>query len=129
MPKCASINRMILKMPRVLKMPKFWIWQNSEYDGFQNASVRQSTEYPRICLDKILNIPWVLNMPGFWTWQGSEYARITQGSKYATIWLNMSEQDVNIAGYYVSYNKYCKIFLKVHEYLLRDCVFRTRSKI
>ena len=30
-------------------------------------------------------------MPGFRIWQGSEYARVTQGSKYATIWLNMSE--------------------------------------
>ena len=28
-------------------------------------------------------------------WQGSEYARVTQGSKYTTIWLNMSEPDVN----------------------------------
>ena len=30
-------------------------------------------------------------MPGFWIWQGSEYERVTQGSKYATIYLNMSE--------------------------------------
>ena len=27
-------------------------------------------------------------------WQGSEYANVTQGSKYATILLNMSGQDV-----------------------------------
>ena len=30
-------------------------------------------------------------MLGFRIWKGSEYSRITQGSKYATIWLNMSE--------------------------------------
>ena len=30
-------------------------------------------------------------MPGFWIWQGSEYERVTQGSKCATIYLNMSE--------------------------------------
>ena len=27
-------------------------------------------------------------------WQGSEYANVTQGSKYATVLLNMSGQDV-----------------------------------
>ena len=32
-------------------------------------------------------------------WQGSEYARAIQGSKYATIWLNMSEQAVNMPEY------------------------------
>ena len=37
-------------------------------------------------------------MPGFQIWQGPEYRRVTQGSKYAIIWLkrtliclNMSE--------------------------------------
>ena len=30
-------------------------------------------------------------MPGFSIWQDFEYARVIQGSKYATIWLNMSE--------------------------------------
>ena len=32
-------------------------------------------------------------MPGFRIWQGSEYAVVTQGSKYATIWLNMSDYE------------------------------------
>ena len=50
----------------------YWICQNMPW---------QSSEY----------IYWVLNMPGFWIWKDSEYARITQGSKYATIWLNMYE--------------------------------------
>ena len=27
---------------------------------------------------------------------GFQYASVTQGSKYATIWLNMSEQNVNM---------------------------------
>ena len=38
-------------------------------------------------------------------WQGSEYARVTQGSKYATAWLNMSKQGVNIPEYVRIYNK------------------------
>ena len=52
-----------------------------------------------ICLDRVLNISWILNMPGFSIWQGYEYARITQGSKYATVWLNISEQEVNMPEY------------------------------
>ena len=78
----------------ILNMAKSWIKQ-----VFQNASVIQSTEYARICLDRVLNISWVLNMPGFWIWKGSEYARITKGSKYAVKWLNMSEQNVNMPEY------------------------------
>ena len=62
-------------MPRVLNMPKFWIWHGSQY-----ASVTQRSEYARIYLDRVLNIFWVLNMPGFWMWHGSEYGRIIQGS-------------------------------------------------
>ena len=63
-------------------------------------------------------------------WQGSEYARVTQGSKDATIWMNMSEQD-NMSEYvciygksqgfeYVSYNTQRKVTLQVNGYLLRD---------
>ena len=66
-------------------MAKFCIWQGSQY-----ANVLQRPEYPRICLDKVLNIAWVLNIPGFKIWQGSEYARVALGSKYATLWLNIS---------------------------------------
>ena len=47
-------------------------------------------------LDGVPNISWVLNILGLWIWQGSEYARVTQGSQYAIIWLNMSEYDVNM---------------------------------
>ena len=68
------------------------------------SSITQPTEYAKICLDRVLNIPWVLNMPGFWIWKGSEYARVTQRSKYATKWLNMSEQDVNIPEYVWIFN-------------------------
>ena len=57
--------------------------------------------------------------------------RITKGSKYATIWLNMSEQDVNMPEYvwifnnrqgseYVSCNTKCEITLKVTEYSYWD---------
>ena len=47
MPKCASINRMILNMPGVLKMPKFSIRQYSEYDRV----------FKMRTLDSLRNIP------------------------------------------------------------------------
>ena len=37
-------------------------------------------------------------------WQSSKYARVTQGSKYATIWLNKSEKDFNMPEYVSIYN-------------------------
>ena len=65
-------------------------------------------------LHSVLNMPeyastefWihlVLNVPGFWLWQGSEYARVTQGSNYAIIWLNMSEYDVYMPEYVYVYD-------------------------
>ena len=56
----------------------------------------------------------VLNMPKFWIWQGSQYTTVTQGPKYATIWPEMSELDVNMPNdltisdrvFNVSYNVY-----------------------
>ena len=77
MQECAYINT-ILNITWVLDIPKFWIWQGSQYE-----SITQPSEYARICLDRVLNFFLVLNMPGFWIWQSSEYAKITQGSKYA----------------------------------------------
>ena len=39
---------------------------NLERTYFLNVSMcDQSSEYARICLDRVLNIFWVLNMPGF----------------------------------------------------------------
>ena len=35
-------------------------------------------------------------MPGFCMWQGSKCAKVTQGSKYTIIWLNMSELDMTV---------------------------------
>ena len=69
-----------------MNLTKFWIWQGSQY-----ASVSQRSEYARI----------------FLAWQSSEYilgckyasilnVKVTQGFKYATIWLNMSELNVNM---------------------------------
>ena len=84
----------------LLDMPEYtWMClykQDSEYAlspkyakilnmSSQYGSVTQHFAYVRICLDRVLTISRVLNMPGFWIWEGSEYARITQGSKYATI--------------------------------------------
>ena len=36
-------------------------------------------------------MPFVLNIPGFWIYQSSEYARLTKGSEYAWLCLDMSE--------------------------------------
>ena len=47
----------------------------------------------------VLNISWVLNMPGLSIRQSSEYVGVTHGSKYATVWLKMSEQKVNMRKY------------------------------
>ena len=58
-------------------------------------SICERSEYAKICLDRNLHISWVLNMPAFWIWQGSEYGGVAKGYKYATICLNISEQDVN----------------------------------
>ena len=76
-------------MPRVLSIPKFRIWEGSQY-----ASVTQRSKYARICLDR-LNIFWVLNIPELQRWQVSEYTSLTDVFKYAT----MSEQDVNMPQY------------------------------
>ena len=60
---------------------------------------------------KILNMAKFLNMAEFSTcqsctafwiyqdilWQSSEYVEVTQGSEYATIWLNMSAQHMNMS--------------------------------
>ena len=108
------LNKQDSEQPQVLNMPKFWICQWSEHDRVLNR-----------VLDRVLNIFWVLNKLVFWIW------KITQGSKYATIWLNMSEFDVNMPEHvwiysnkqtseYVSCNTKVQVTLKVNEYLLRD---------
>ena len=58
----------------------FWIWQNMPW---QWSECNFGSKHTRI-----LNTA-VLNIPGFWIWQRSEYARVKQGYKYATDWLNM----------------------------------------
>ena len=74
------------KYAKILNLTKFWIWQDS-----QDASISQHLEYARI----------------FIAWQSSEYfsgskyasilnMKVKQDSKYATIWLNLSELDVNM---------------------------------
>ena len=74
------------KYAKILNLTNFWIWQSCKY-----ASVSQRSEYARI----------------FLVWQSFEYisgstyasilnTKVTQGSKYATMWLNISELDVNM---------------------------------
>ena len=48
------------KYARTLNMVKFWVWQ-----GVQYAYITQSSEYARICRDRVLNISQVLNMSRF----------------------------------------------------------------
>ena len=56
-------------------------------------SMCERSEYAILCLER------VLNMLVFWIWQGFEYARVIQCSKYATIRLLISEQDLNMPEY------------------------------
>ena len=95
--KCAYISR-ILNMPQVLTMSQFRIWHNSGYARVLNMRALHSVlNMPEYTQNIVLNISWVLNMPGFWKWLGSEYAiRVTQGSKCATIWLNVYKQDADM---------------------------------
>ena len=79
-------------MPVVLNMPKFWMRQISESGRVLNMPALHSVLNMPECalLDSVVNICWVLNVPY------SEQETVTQGSKYVTIWLNMSELDVNM---------------------------------
>ena len=56
-------------------MPEY-SWMSLNKQNFENAL---GPKYVKL-----------LNMGKFWIWQGSEYGNVTQGSKYATILLNMS---------------------------------------
>ena len=67
-------------------MPKFLIWQGSQY-----VSATQRSRPARICFYGVLNKSSVLNTPGFGMWYGSEYVWVTQGSTYAIIRLKMPE--------------------------------------
>ena len=64
------------KYTKTMNMTNYWKWQGSQYGSVQRP------KYARIWLDRVLNISWLLNMPGFWS--------VTQGSKYATVWFDMS---------------------------------------
>ena len=74
------------KYAKILNMAKFLIWQGSQY-----ASVAQRSGFAWICLDRVLNISWdskyarILNIARFWI------CKSYQDTKYATIWLIMSE--------------------------------------
>ena len=62
------------KYAKILNIAMFLIWQ-----GSQNASFTQNSEYARRCLDRVLNI---LNM---------QLHMVTAVTKYAIFWPNMSE--------------------------------------
>ena len=103
MSECAQINR-ILNTPRVLNMPKFWMWHDSQYASVTQPWALNIPEHTvsvscSSSLYLVLNTSWVLNMPGLSIRQSSEYVGVTHGSKYATVWLKMSEQNVNMPEY------------------------------
>ena len=71
-------------MHNFLNMLKFWLWQSSEYGRVLNMRpLRSAMNMPEYALTEFLICL------GFKMYQGSEYARVTQGSKYAKIWLYM----------------------------------------
>ena len=118
-------------MPRVINMPKFWVYRKVLNVGWFPICNRYTAFWiNRMCLDRVLNISWVLNMSGFWIWQGSEYAKVTQGSKYTTIWLNVSFREwvcLNMSEFTIIdrvLNMYDTIHnarsLQVNGYLLKD---------
>ena len=47
-------------------------------------------EYARMCQYKEDSEYALCPKYAKWMWQGSQYVSVTQGSNYATIWLNMS---------------------------------------
>ena len=97
------------------------MWQDSQYASVTQPWALNIPEHAvnvscSSSLYLVLNTSWVLNMPGLSIRQSSEYVGVTHGSKYATVWLKMSEQNVNMPEYdwifdsrqsseYVSYNK------------------------
>ena len=137
----------------VLSMPEyaltgFWI------QGFKCASVTKCPEYARICLDWVLNtgfsirerytafwicqnMPWhsfeyisgfkyarTMNMVWFW------YASVTQGSKYATIWLHMSEFTIIDMTLNISHIMHCvRTLYKLIGTYWEMGIFRALSKI
>ena len=113
------LNNMILNVAGILIMPKFWIWQSSEYGRVLSMRALPSVHMPKC----VLLESWVYL--GFYICQDSEYGRVlnmrvTQGSKYVTIWLNMSEYvwiyHNRRGAKYVSNNRKCEVFLQVNEY-------------
>ena len=127
-------------MPGVLNMLKFWIWQ-----GFQYASVRQRSEYARICLDRVdLRISSeyisgpkyarILNMAGFWL---HKLHRVLNMPQYSWICLNRTWICLNMSEFTI-----IDRVLNMRETILNARslstlmssyweigVFRTRSKI
>ena len=73
------------KYAKILNMEGFSICERYIAFSIYQKMPRQSSEY--ILGSKCTRI---LNMAG------SGYARVTQGSKYTTIWLKMSKYDVNM---------------------------------
>ena len=127
-------------MPGVLNMLKFWIWQ-----GFQYTSVRQRSEYARICLDRVdLRISSeyisgskyarILNMAGFWLYK---LHRVLNMPQYSWICLNRTWICLNMSEFTI-----IDRVLNMRETILNARslstlmssyweigVFRTRSKI
>ena len=120
----AGALQSVLSMPEYA-LTEFWI------QGFQYASVTQRSEYVRICLDIVLNISRVLNMPGLWIWYGSDMRVLHRGcSKYATIWLHMSEFTTTDMTLNMSHIMHCaRTLYKLISTYWEMGIFRALSKI
>ena len=58
---------------------------------------------------------------------GFEYAGVTQDTKYATIWLNLSKLDDSMPEYvWICDNRY--VTLQINEYLLQDGCIQNPAK-
>ena len=135
-----------------------WVCQNALtgfwIQGFLCASVTKCPEYARTCLDWVLNTGFSMRerYTAFWIcqnmpWQsfefisGSKYARtmnmvwfwyasVTQGSKYATIWLNMSEFTITDMILNISHIMHCaRTLYKLISTYWEMGIFRALSKI
>ena len=99
-PEYAQKNR-ILIMPRVIK-PGLRV-QNFEYDKVLNMAEFSICErYTAFWICQ--NMPWQCYVYISGSEDAREKARETDDSKYAIIWLNLSEWDVNMAEYVWIYN-------------------------
>ena len=111
------------KYAKILNIAMFLIWQ-----GSQNASFTQNSEYARRCLDKVLNIlnmqlHMVLNMPS--SGQICQNRMWICSDMLEYVWI----YDNKKASEYVSYNKKHRSLYKLMSTYWEIGIFKTCLKI